>query len=173
MISLDFFFFFRYKLIFRRYATTGELFDEAVALLKKHNDIPNNFEYRQRALDNLRLIIQLNPKMIEGYIVLSKELLYGEINDDIRQHQRIKSVDHANRYSIRNRQSKGLMQQLDNSTPDLIECRETIRKGLSIDSTNASLLKLQSELDLILKYGRNNVQTRMMNIGSFGWSGTS
>lgn len=124
-----------------------------------------NPDNRNRALDNLRLVVRLDPRMIKGYAVLAKELLYGEINNGLKSRNK-KDYTHN---SLRQRQ--GLLQHLDNvSSPDLIECKEIISKGLSIEPTNDSLLKLQSELDLVMKYGRNNVQTRMMNVGSFGWS---
>ena len=151
---------FSYKAIFGRYATPEELYNEAIALLKRDGDITS--DSRRRALDNLRLVIQLEPKSIKGYITLSKELLYGGINDGLQTTTRHSTI----------RKRQGLIQQLDNtSTPGLLECKETIRKGLIIDPSNDALLKLQSELDLVMKYGRNNVQTRMMNVGSFGWQG--
>jgi len=124
-----------------------------------------NPDNRNRALDNLRLVVRLDPRMIKGYAVLAKELLYGEINNGLKNRNK---KEHTHN-SLRQRQ--GLLQHLDNvSSPDLIECKEIIYKGLSIEPTNDSLLKLQSELDLVIKYGRNNIQTRMMNVGSFGWS---
>ena len=124
-----------------------------------------NPDNRNRALDNLRLVVRLDPRMIKGYAVLAKELLYGEINNGLKNRNK---KEHTHN-SLRQRQ--GLLQHLDNvSSPDLIECKEIISKGLSIEPTNDSLLKLQSELDLVIKYGRNNIQTRMMNVGSFGWS---
>jgi len=124
-----------------------------------------NPDNRNRALDNLRLVVRLDPRMIKGYAVLAKELLYGEINNGLKNRNKKEHTHNSLR------QRKGLLQHLDNvSSPDLIECKEIIYKGLSIEPTNDSLLKLQSELDLVIKYGRNNIQTRMMNVGSFGWS---
>lgn len=138
-------------------------------MLRKDGGAPNS-DCRKRALDDLRLVIHLEPQMIKGYEVLAKELLYGDINDVSNvDKKKMDLLQYKSNNSIRRRQ--GLMQQLDNtSSPELLECKETLRKGLSIDPTNSSLLKLQSELNLVMKYGRNNTQTRMMNVGSFGWS---
>jgi hypothetical protein len=119
-------------------------------------------KYRDHALDNLRLVTQLDPKSIKSYVALSKELLYGEINNRPNENKRHSTTS----TSIRHRRE--LMQHLDNTSSEVLtECREVIRKGLAVDPTNESLLKLQSELNLVTKYGKNNVQTRMMNVGSF------
>lgn len=190
----------RWRAIFWRYATTEELLDEALKLLKKDgkvaigavangpaqqrrqssqvSPIPNKLarffvtddtsSSRKRALDNLRIIIQLEPFNIKAYEVLATELLYGEINNgSISGHARRQEKQQPTIGSIRHRQ--GLLQQLDiASSPDLAECKNTILRGLKIDPSNDSLLKLQSELNLVMKYGSSNVQTRMMNVGSFG-----
>lgn len=142
-------------------------------MLKRDGDIKINSDNHQRALDNLRLVIQINPEMMKGYTFLAKELLYREVNKEdesiVGRHNNINSIQNAStNNSLRRRQ--GIMQQIDNTTPNLVECKETIRKGLSLEPTNESLLKLQSELNLVIKYGRNNAQTKMMNVGSFGWS---
>eukprot|EP00956_Cyclotella_meneghiniana_P017120 scaffold27601_cov69-Cyclotella_meneghiniana.AAC.9 len=111
--------------------------------------------------------------MMKCYTLLAKELLYREVNKEDEsiegRHNNINSIQNAStNNSLRRRQ--GIMQQIDNTTPNLVECKEIIRKGLSLEPTNESLLKLQSELNLVIKYGRNNAQTKMMNVGSFGWS---
>ena len=142
-------------------------------MLKRDGDIKINSDNHQRALDNLRLVIQINPEMMKCYTLLAKELLYREVNKEDEsiegRHNNINSIQNAStNNSLRRRQ--GIMQQIDNTTPNLVECKEIIRKGLSLEPTNESLLKLQSELNLVIKYGRNNAQTKMMNVGSFGWS---
>eukprot|EP00804_Cyclotella_cryptica_P009344 CCRYP_009005-RD/>CCRYP_009005-RD protein AED:0.36 eAED:0.36 QI:20/0.12/0.11/1/0/0/9/0/1019 len=64
---------------------------------------------RQRALDNLRLVIQLDPNMIQAYVVLANELFYGEINYDSKIEYRNRaeknSVQHTTtNSSVRQRQ---------------------------------------------------------------------
>eukprot|EP00804_Cyclotella_cryptica_P009348 CCRYP_009005-RE/>CCRYP_009005-RE protein AED:0.47 eAED:0.47 QI:20/0.5/0.33/1/0/0.33/3/0/182 len=60
---------------------------------------------RQRALDNLRLVIQLDPNMIQAYVVLANELFYGEINYDSKIEYRNRaeknSVQHTTTNSSR------------------------------------------------------------------------
>ncbi|KAL7485118.1 hypothetical protein ACHAW6_010736 [Cyclotella cf. meneghiniana] len=128
---------------------------------------------RERALDNLRMVIQLDPDMIQAYEILAKELLYGEINDVSKIENKNRPEKSSIQYPTTNsslRHRRGLIQQLDISpSPNLAECRDTIKKGLLINPMNQSLLKLESELHLVMKYGRSNAQTRMMNVGSFGW----
>lgn len=152
-----------YTLIFSRYATTEELYEEAISFLKTSDVDRTSSKYRDHALDNLRLVTQLDPKSIKSYVALSKELLYGEINNRSNENKCPSTTT-----SMRHRRE--LMQHLDKTSSEVLtECREVIRKGLAVDRTNESLLKLQSELNLVTKYGKNNVQTRMMNVGSFGW----
>ena len=142
-------------------------------MLRREGDIMINSESHQRALDNLRLVIQIDPKMLKGYTLLAKELLYREVNKEDKsykgRHNNMNSIQNA---SIDNslRRRRVIMQQIDNTTPSLVECKEIIRRGLSLEPANESLLKLQSELNLVMKYGRNNAQTKMMKVGSFGWS---
>ena len=125
----------------------------------------NNTNFRDRALDHLRLVTKLDPKSIKPYIALSKELLYGEINNRPSENKHHSTAT----TSIRCRRE--LLQHLDSTSSEVLtECKEVIRKGLVVDPTNESLLKLQSELNLVTKYGKNNVETRMMNVGSFGWN---
>lgn len=155
-----------YKAFFSRFATPEELFDEALRLLKK-NDASKD---RQKALRNLHLLIKLKSDYKEAYIVLATELFYGELKNaaDEKQDRRKRESQSRDGQSLSYRRS-----QQTNSTNDspaaLEECQKIIQQGLSIEPTNKSLLKLQSELNLVKRYGTNPIHTQMLNVGSFGW----
>lgn len=174
-----------YRAIFARYATPSELLDHALAELKKNEGkrvINRTFSTRRdRALDTLRLVIQLNENSngckddnddkLKPYIVLATELFYGEIKHC--------SGDGPSRpgmsvpgNSLRQRDSQRLLQRQQapkDISPALIECQEIIKKGLQIDPQNESLLNLQTELRLVSEHGSDGSHAKMMNVGSFGW----
>ncbi|KAL7432336.1 hypothetical protein ACHAXM_003059 [Skeletonema potamos] len=141
--------------LFSRYATPEELYDKALCLLKSDTS-----KDRQKALSNLHLVIQLKSEFIQAYILLATELFYGEL----------KNAD--NEYRDRRRYAPSLRQRTSRQTTNssaLDECQQVIQQGLSVDPTNKSLLKLQSELNLVKRYGTSSVHTQMLNVGSFGW----
>mmetsp|Transcript_5926 Transcript_5926/g.12340 ORF Transcript_5926/g.12340 Transcript_5926/m.12340 type:complete len:328 (-) Transcript_5926:193-1176(-) len=174
---------------------------------------------RKRALDDLRLVIRLDPGKIKAYEVLATELFYGEINGvssdeggyeqsnfylqktrTTKQKQQSKSkilpIDNPNEggyddTGLRHRKTMNtssasgqiekltalakpndeINQPLRNLSPTLLECLEVIHQGLHVDPKNDSLQKLKSELQVVVKYGKSSVHTKMMTVGSFGWMG--
>ena len=56
----------------------------------------------------------------------------------------------------------------DNLSPTLIECQDIIQQGLDLDPQNESLLKLQTEVQLIKQYGRNDAHLKMLRAGWVG-----
>ena len=163
---------------------------------------------RKRALDTLRLVIQLQPDMIKAYVVLATELFYGELHHSEKnnhqkepKHQQLtskmgiklqrimggerivplfeNSFSFSTPSSLKSTtgddrsQTKTAMQQYtqQNLSPSLAECQEVIEQGLTIDPTNDALLKLQSELLVVMKFGKSGVHAKMMSVGSFGWIG--
>mmetsp|Transcript_9733 Transcript_9733/g.14518 ORF Transcript_9733/g.14518 Transcript_9733/m.14518 type:complete len:216 (+) Transcript_9733:71-718(+) len=154
-----------YKALFSRYATPEELYDEALSLLKKSDASKD----RQKALSNLHLVIQLKREFIKAYIVLATELFYGEIKQAADEYRDRRKRDSQSRYGTSLRQRRNVQAQSTNSSDALEECQQVIQQGLSVDPTNKSLLKLQSELNLVKRYGTNSIHTQMLNVGSFGW----
>mmetsp|Transcript_26158 Transcript_26158/g.37342 ORF Transcript_26158/g.37342 Transcript_26158/m.37342 type:complete len:218 (+) Transcript_26158:168-821(+) len=155
-----------YNALFSRYATPEELFDEALRLLKK-NDASKD---RQKALRNLRLVIKLKSDYMNAYTLLATELFYGELKHAADENQDRRKRESQSRYghSLTNSRSRQTT-STNNSPVALEECQQVIQQGLSIDSANISLLKLQSELNLVKRYGTNSIHTQMLNVGSFGW----
>jgi len=148
-----------HQALFSRYATPEELYDKALCLLKN-----NTSKDRQKALSNLHLVIQLKSEFIQAYIVLATELFYGELtNADNEYRDRRKQGGP----SLRQRRSR--QTQSTKSSPPLEECEQVIQQGLSVDPSNKSLLKLQSELNLVKRHGTSSAHTQMLNVGSFGW----
>ena len=130
---------------------------------------------RKKALDTLRLVIQLSdrsnkpgngqprPERLKPYIVLATELFYGEINAGNQSRR------NARNNSLRRRGTESHTQQRRTANiipPALEECQETITKGLRLDPQNEPLLKLQSELQL---YARDSSNANMMSVGCIGW----
>lgn len=155
-----------YNALFSRYATPEELFDEALRLLKK-NDASTD---RQKALRNLHLVIQLKRDYTEAYTVLATELFYGELKHAADETLDRRKLESQSRYgqSLSNRRSR--QTNSTNAPPAVLEeCQQVLQQGLSVDPTNKSLLKLQSELKLVKRYGTNSIHTQMLNVGSFGW----
>jgi len=157
-----------YRKIFARYATPQELLEDA---LNKLNN--NNKSYsRDRALDTLRLVIQLHPEKafsgnddmtMKPYIILANELFYGYIQDGNSKNERRRMKENN---TTRLRRRGTTQQQID--SPILIECQDIIQQGLTINPQNDSLLKLQSEVQLIKQYGMNESHVKMLNAGYMG-----
>ena len=156
-----------YKATFSRYATPEELYDEALALLKK--DCTS--KQRKKALNNLRLVLKLKRHFIQGYVVLATELFYGEL-----KHRDDSDSRYAPKYHTQNSRSSsgggssGLLRQRRSqhniqSHPAVEECQEIIEQGLSIDPTDKILLNLQIELNLVQRYGTSSIHTQMLNFG--------
>ena len=158
-----------YKALFSRYATPEELYNDALRMLKK-NDTP--MKDRQKALSNLHHVIKLRREFMNAYIVLATELFYGELKNADDEYRDRRKQESQNRYgqSLRYRRSRQTTRSTNiTSTAALEECQQIIRQGLSVDPSNKSLLKLQSELNLVKRYGTNSTHTQMLNVGSFGW----
>mmetsp|Transcript_20979 Transcript_20979/g.26783 ORF Transcript_20979/g.26783 Transcript_20979/m.26783 type:complete len:218 (-) Transcript_20979:61-714(-) len=154
-----------YKALFSRYATPEELYDEALSLLKKSDASKD----RRKALSNLHLVMQLKREFTTAYIVLATELFYGEIKQAADEYRDRRKLESQSRYGASLRQRRNVQTQSTNSSDALEECQQVIQQGLSVDPTNKSLLKLQSELNLVKRYGTNSIHTQMLNVGSFGW----
>ena len=153
-----------YKATFSRYATPEELYDEALALLKK--DCTS--KQRKKALNNLRLVLKLKRHFSEAYVVLATELFYGELkhrddSDEPKYHtqnSRSSSSGGGSSGLLRQRRSQHIQ-----SHPAVEECQEIIEQGLSIDPTDKRLLTLQTELNLVKRYGTSSIHTQMLNFG--------
>jgi len=154
-----------YKALFSRYATPEELYDEALSLLKKSDASKD----RRKALSNLHLVIQLKREFTTAYIVLATELFYGELKQAADEYRDRRKQESQTRYGTSLRQRRNVQTQSTNSSDALEECQQVIQQGLSVDPTNKSLIKLQSELNLVKRYGTNSIHTQMLNVGSFGW----
>mmetsp|Transcript_13949 Transcript_13949/g.23724 ORF Transcript_13949/g.23724 Transcript_13949/m.23724 type:complete len:217 (-) Transcript_13949:164-814(-) len=154
-----------YKALFSRYATPEELYDEALSLLKKSDASKD----RRTALSNLHLVMQLKREFTTAYIVLATELFYGELKQAADEYRDRRKQESQSRYGASLRQRRNVQTQSTNSSDALEECQQVIQQGLSVDPTNKSLLKLQSELNLVKRYGTNSIHTQMLNVGSFGW----
>ena len=154
-----------YKALFSRYATPEELYDEALSLLKKSDASKD----RRKALSNLHLVIQLKREFTTAYIVLATELFYGELKQAADEYRDRRKQESQSRYGASLRQRRNVQTQSTNSSDALEECQQVIQQGLSVDPTNKSLIKLQSELNLVKRYGANSIHTQMLNVGSFGW----
>ena len=152
-----------YKATFSRYATPEELYDEALTLLKK--DCTS--KQRKKALNNLRLVLKLKRHFSEAYVVLATELFYGELkhrddSDEPKYHTQNSrsSSGGGSSGSLRQRRSQHIQ-----SHPAVEECQEIIEQGLSIDPTDKRLLNLQTELNLVQRYGTSSIHTQMLNFG--------
>mmetsp|Transcript_17469 Transcript_17469/g.37761 ORF Transcript_17469/g.37761 Transcript_17469/m.37761 type:complete len:226 (-) Transcript_17469:238-915(-) len=166
-----------HRLLFARYATPDELLENALNRLKKNEHSSralhrSSSASRKKALDTLRLVIQLQPDIMKPYIVLATELFYGDLNNDEsvesnRGQQRKRKTNNST--TLRRREVQSTEESQHNPSPTLIECEEIIKQGLSVDPKNDSLLKLQNELQIVTQYGRNGAHAKMMNIGSLGW----
>lgn len=168
---------FIYLKLFARYATPEELLDDALNQLKK-----SGLGRRSRALDTLRLVIKLQPDkcfgsnddMMKPYIVLATELFYMDINnDDVGEGEQRKRRSKENNNIGRRWSRQATTQQYDkesndNLSPTLIECQDIIQQGLDLDPQNESLLKLQTEVQLIKQYGRNDAHLKMLRAGWVG-----
>ena len=161
-----------YKALFSRYATPEELYGDALRMLKKND---TSIKDRQKALSNLHHVIKLKREFMNAYIVLATELFYGELKNADDEYRDRRKQESQNRYgqSLRYRRSGQTTRRSTNenntSTAALEECQQVIQRGLSVDPSNKSLLKLQSELNLVRRYGTNSMHTQMLNVGSFGW----
>ena len=164
---------FIYLKLFARYATPQELLDDALNQLKK-----SGLGRRSRALDTLRLVIKLRPSMCFGskddmmkpYIVLATELFYMDINnDDVGEGEQRKNSNNIGRRRSRQATTQQHDKESnDNLSPTLIECQDIIQQGLDLDPQNESLLKLQTEVQLIKQYGRNDAHLKMLRAGWVG-----
>ena len=177
-----------------RYATPEELLDDAKNQLKKDNrrsskqprgiDIIRGISdgSRRRALDRLRVVIRLQPDMLEAYIILVTELFYGDIlssevdvskkkyDKKYSQSQRTRGTTSTNTSTARQRKGRHLNATNSNTlSQELMECQDIIKQGLSFDAKNESLLKLQNEVKLVKQYGTVGTHMNMINVGSFGW----
>ena len=155
-----------YKKIFARYATPQELLEDALNQLKD-----NKSWSRDKALDKLRLVIRLQPEkafrgnddmIMKPYIILANELFYGYIQDGNSKIERRRIKENNT-----TRRRRGTTQQQCIDSPTLIECQDIIQQGLDINPQNDSLLKLQTEVQLI-KYGMNESHIKMLNAGYMG-----
>jgi len=155
-----------YKKIFARYATPQELLEDALNQLKD-----NKSWSRDKALDTLRLVIQLHPEkafsgnvdmIMKPYIILANELFYGYIQDGNSKTgiRRMKENNTCRR--------RGTTKQQCIDSPTLLECQDIIQQGLDINPQNDSLLKLQVEVQIIKKYGKNESHVKMLNAGYMG-----
>jgi len=127
---------------------------------------------RDKALDKLRLVIQLQPEkafsgnddmIMKPYIILANELFYGYIQDGNSTTERRKMKENNT-----TRRRRGTKEQQFIESPTLIECQDIIQQGLSVDSSNDSLLKLQNEVQLITQFGMNESHIKMLNAGYMG-----
>mmetsp|Transcript_16888 Transcript_16888/g.36566 ORF Transcript_16888/g.36566 Transcript_16888/m.36566 type:complete len:239 (+) Transcript_16888:9-725(+) len=173
-----------HRTLFARYATPEELLEDALSRLNDNHRKSGSLDYRssssasrKRALETLRLVIQLRPGMIRAYTLLATELFYGDITGESGEsdkgHPRRRNIS-KNNTALRRRGVQTLEQPHDktnNLSPALIECQELVIQGLSIDDKDESLLKLQNELQLINKYGTSGSHAKMMTVGHFGWMG--
>ncbi len=177
---------------------------------------PPSLLNRKRALDDLRLVIQLDPENIKAYEVLATELFYGDINGVSSDYEQPNVYFQRDRGTKKTQQSKlkilpidnpneggyddtglrqrktnknqcvlgqtekstalakendAITQPLKNLSTTLLECLEIINQGLDVDPNNDSLQKLMTELQVVVRYGKSSVHTKMMNVGSFGWMG--
>ena len=158
-----------YKKIFARYATPQELLEDALKQLKDNNKSWS----RDKALDKLRLVIRLQPPekafrgnddmIMKPYIILANELFYGYIQDGHSKTERRRIKENN---TTRKRRGTTQQQCIDSLT--LIECQDIIQQGLDINPQNDSLLKLQSEVQLIKQYGMNESHIKMLNAGYMG-----
>ena len=165
---------FIYLKLFARYATPQELLDDALNQLKK-----SGLGRRSRALDTLRLVIKLHPNkcfgsnddMMKPYIVLATELFYMDINnDDVGDGEQWKNNNNIGRRRSRQATTQQHDKESnDNLSPTLIECQDIIQQGLDLDPQNESLLKLQTEVQLIKQYGRNDAHLKMLRAGWVGY----
>lgn len=155
-----------YKATFSRYATPEELYGEALTLLKK--DCTS--KQRKKALNNLRLVLKLKRHFIKAYVVLATELFYGELKQKDDSDPPYEQKHHTqNSRSSSSGGSSGSLRQRRNqhiqSHPAVEECQEIIEQGLSIDPTDKRLLNLQTELNLVKRYGTSSIHTQMLNFG--------
>ena len=157
-----------YKKIFAKYATPKELLEDSLNQLKD-----NKSWSRDRSLDTLRLVIQLHPEkafkgnddmIMKPYIILANELFYGYIQDGNSKIER-RRIKENNTTRLRRR---GKTQQQCIDSPTLVECQDIIQQGLDINPQNDSLLKLQTEVQLIKQYGMNESHIKMLNAGYMG-----
>ena len=158
-----------YKKIFARYATPQELLENALNQLKD-----NKSWSRDKAVDKLRLVIQLHPeKAVSGnddmimkpYIILANELFYGYIQDGNSSKIERRRMKENNTTRLRRR---GVTQQQCIESSTLVECQDIIQQGLDINPQNDSLLKLQNEVQLIKQFGMNESHIKMLNAGYMG-----
>lgn len=152
-----------YKATFSRYATAEELYDEALTLLKK--DCTS--KQRKKALNNLRLVLKLKRHFIKAYVVLATELFYGELKHMDDSDSRYGQTYHTQNSRSRSGggSSESLRQRRKNQQhPAVEECQEIIELGLLIDPTDKRLLNLQTELNLVKRYGMS-IHTQMLNFG--------
>ena len=165
-----------------RYATPEEILDDAKNQLKKDNrrsskqprgiDIIRGISdgSRRRALDRLRVVIRLQPDMLEAYIILVTELFYGDILSTEVDVSKKKHDKKYNNSTARQRKGRHLNATNSNTlSQELMECQDIIKQGLSFDAKNESLLKLQNEVKLVKQYGTVGTHMNMINVGSFGW----
>ena len=165
-----------------RYATPEELLDDAKNQLKRDNrrsskqprgiDIIRGISdgSRRRALDRLRVVIRLQPDMLEAYIILVTELFYGDILSTEVDVSKKKHDKKYNNSTARQRKGRHLNATNSNTlSQELMECQDIIKQGLSFDAKNESLLKLQNEVKLVKQYGTVGTHMNMINVGSFGW----
>mmetsp|Transcript_8924 Transcript_8924/g.15775 ORF Transcript_8924/g.15775 Transcript_8924/m.15775 type:complete len:219 (-) Transcript_8924:104-760(-) len=163
-----------HRAFFARYATPEELLEDSLKQLKNNErrrslSRSSSSVSRKKALETLRLVIQLRPDMMEAYIVLATELFYGDISDGSGESDEKQRRRNTNSNTALRRRTAQTSEQSHDATNHLIECQEIVKQGLCIDDKNESLLNLQNELQLVNKYGRNGAYAKMMNIGSFGW----
>lgn len=170
--------------------------------------------HRNRALETLRLVIQLQPNLLQAYVVLAMELLYGEINDpssgdgvnardkqkhgkqrqqqqpkqmkvlqnpneagngdnSLRQRNINNNAEVSNPHILQTQKPKAKNRHdtlvVKHVSPALLECLEVIHQGLKIDPKHDALIKLNSELQLVIQYGRKGAHVKMMTVGSFGY----
>lgn len=182
-----------HRALFARYATPEELLEHALKELRKNGRMGNTDRRRKRALDTLRQVIKLQGRgsapdgvrmanrggievcradLLKPYTALATELFYGEIivnpGGAMQGQQRRRTSNNTALRRRHVRTSEQAQQEVTNSvSPTLLECQDTIKQGLSIDSKNESLLKLEREVKLFVHY--DGAHTKMLHVGSFGW----
>mmetsp|Transcript_23973 Transcript_23973/g.57872 ORF Transcript_23973/g.57872 Transcript_23973/m.57872 type:complete len:232 (-) Transcript_23973:41-736(-) len=166
-----------YRTFFAPCATSEEIYEDALEKLKKVELSRNtsnraSIASRERALDQLRLAIQLRPDMVKSYIVLATELFHGDLHDSLRgdsNQETWKNLKKRNNTTLRRREPQTTRTVANNVSMSLVECQDLIKRGLAIDPKNDSLIKLQNEVDVVNRYGSHGAHAKMMSIGSFGW----
>jgi hypothetical protein len=158
------------RALFARLASPEKLLEDALVRLRRSDRYsygPSAAHRREEAWDTLRHVIRMRPEAVKAYIVLGTELLYSHMND--RAGKRDERISIRGDKSTHNPPRRRRGAQTTEEASRLAECERIIERGLILDPTNDSLLKLQGELRLVNEYGLHGAQTRMIKVGRLDW----